>query len=84
MKRASDYFILTYTVLASAFSLTLYLLNETRIDAYVATNILVYYVCYAITRPTQGRSLVVKVYNVLLLLIVGAIIAIRVYEVLRF
>lgn len=82
MKRSDKYFILTYITLASTLSLTLFLLNEARVDAYVATNILVYYVCYTVTRPILGRSLLVRIYNVLLLLVVGIIIVLRVYEVL--
>lgn len=63
-------------------SATVFVLGETRVDAYIALNVLTYYICYAIMRPSIGRKLTIRIYNVLLLLIMGLIIFLRIYEVI--
>lgn len=83
MKSALENFTLTYAALASAISLALFLLGEQRVDAYVASNILVYYVCYAVVRPGAGKGALVRAFNVVLLGVMGIVIALRVYEVLK-
>lgn len=83
MGGAVENFTLTYVALSSTLSLALFLLGEQRVDAYVALNILVYYICYAVMRPSPGRSLLVRAFNIALLSVMCAVIAVRVYEVLK-
>ncbi|MEM4664447.1 MAG: hypothetical protein QW271_01705 [Sulfolobales archaeon] len=67
------------TMLLSA---SIYLLGEDRVDAYTSVNILVYFVSYAVTRPSVERSKAVRYLNMFLLLLFALIVAWRVYEVL--
>lgn len=82
MRGYIELFILVYTALASMITATIFLLGESRIDAYIALNILTYYMCYAVVRPGIRRGLIIKMYNVLLLVVMGVIISLRLYEVL--
>ncbi|MEM2499349.1 MAG: hypothetical protein QXI94_04145 [Sulfolobales archaeon] len=60
----------------------MYLLGEDRVDAYTSVNILVYFVSYAVNRPSVEKSQAVRYLNVFLLLLFALIVAWRVYEVL--
>ncbi|MEM1623617.1 MAG: hypothetical protein QXU65_06660 [Sulfolobales archaeon] len=60
----------------------MYLLGEDRVDAYTSVNILVYFVSYAVTRPSVGKSKAVRYLNAFLLLLFALVVAWRVYEVL--
>jgi len=51
-------------------------------DAYVAVNVLMYYVSYAIIRPVPETTLTIKILNAVLLAVFSIIVAMRVYEVL--
>jgi len=77
-----DSFILVYVTLSLLVSASLYLLNEQRMDAYVAVNVLMYYVSYAIIRPVPETTLTIKILNAVLLAVFSIIVAMRVYEVL--
>jgi uncharacterized membrane protein len=74
-------FTTIYIVLTDIAITALYLLNEKRVDAYVAINILIYYTSYAITRPSIPTSRL-RFLNIALLLLFIAIVGYRVYEVL--
>ena len=73
-------FILIYAFIVTVVETLIFMLGEQRIDAYVAVNILIYYVVYAVVRPpssTYSRFL-----NISLLSIFAVIVAYRIYEVL--
>jgi len=74
--------ILIYVLLTTSMNASLFILGENRIDAYVAVNVLSYFITYAVVRPFLETPLYVKVLNVALLLSFMIIVALRVYEVL--
>lgn len=62
-------------------STSIYLLKEQRVDAYVAVNVLIYFVTYAIIRPVVEPSIYTRLLNVVLFLLFIVITAYRIYEV---
>lgn len=75
-------FLITYASMSMLASASMYLLGESRGDAYASVNILAYFVSYAVIRPGAERSRAVKGLNAFLLLVFAVIVAWRVYEVL--
>ncbi|MEM0015084.1 MAG: hypothetical protein QXS42_05535 [Zestosphaera sp.] len=75
-------FVMLYTGLTSSFNVLLLLLRESRIDAYVALNILSFYISYSIMRPFPKTNTPVKLLHAMLLTVFMMIVGIRVYEVL--
>lgn len=71
-----------YVLLATSMNASLFTLGESRVDAYVATNILVYFISYAVVRPFFETPSLVKALNVALLTTFAIIVAFRLYEVL--
>lgn len=82
MAGTTERFVLLYVVLSSAFNVSLLLLGETRIDAYVALNILSFYVSYSLARPSTKSATIVRFIHALLLTTFVFIVSSRVYEVL--
>ncbi|MEM4889142.1 MAG: hypothetical protein QXJ64_06875 [Thermosphaera sp.] len=82
MLKRVDVFLLTYTLLTSIINVFLLLLNETRVDAYISVNILVFYVNYAVIRPVRNPGLPWRVLQLTLLCVFAIIVGYRVYEVL--
>lgn len=68
--------------MAMLASASMYLLGESRVDAYASVNVLTYFVSYAVARPGLERSRAVRCLNALLLLVFAVVVAWRVYEVL--
>lgn len=81
MHKHLNSFLLVYTVLSLLVSVSMYLLNEQRTDAYVAVNVLMYYVSYAVIRPAIENASI-KVLNAVLVVVFVVIVAVRIYEVL--
>lgn len=81
MRRSIDLFILVYTSLATLVCTSLFVLGEVRIDAYIAINVLMYFISYAIVRPITEVPLLIRMLNLILLLIFAIIVVMRVYEV---
>jgi len=75
-------FTLLYTGLVALFNSTLLLLGERRVDAYVAVNVLSFYVSYSLARPPTRPGVATVVLHVLLLTVFAVVVALRVYEVL--
>jgi len=75
-------FAALYTGLVALFNLTLVLLGERRADAYVAVNVLSFYVSYSLVRPSTRPGLAMLLLHVALLTVFATIVSIRVYEVL--
>jgi hypothetical protein len=75
-------FALLYTGLVALFNSTLLLLGERRVDAYVAVNVLSFYVSYSLARPPTRPGVATVVLHVLLLTVFAVVVALRVYEVL--
>ena len=82
MLKQKDLFAMIYSSLASSLSLAIYLLGEKRIDAYLAINILIYYITYLVSRPLPREPIHVRMLNTALVIIFIAIVSWRVYEVL--
>lgn len=81
MKR-HEVFLLAYTLLTYALNTSLFMLNESRIDAYIAVNILVFYITYSIVKPIRNPALPWKILQVVLLCLFAVIVGYRVYGVL--
>lgn len=81
MRRGIDLFIFVYTFLSTLICASIFILGEVRIDAYVAINILTYFISYVVVRPTTEAPLLVKVLNLILLLVFAMIVVMRIYEV---
>jgi hypothetical protein len=75
-------FSILYTGLVALFNSTLLLLGERRVDAYVAVNVLSFYVSYSLARPPTRPGVATVVLHVLLLTVFAVVVALRVYEVL--
>ncbi|MEM0020702.1 MAG: hypothetical protein QW039_01190 [Fervidicoccaceae archaeon] len=73
---------MTYVILTSILNASLFLLNETRVDAYVSVNILIFYITYAIVKPFRNPGLPGRILQIVLLLIFAIMISYRVLEVL--
>ncbi len=82
MVGVTERFVLLYVALSSAFNISLLLLSESRIDAYVALNILSFYVSYSLARPSTKSATMVRLIHALLLSIFAFLVGSRVYEVL--
>lgn len=82
MIKRVELFVLIYTLLFSLITPFIYVLGEQRVDAYVAVNILAYFISYTIIRPVPTSSHAVKALNATLLLMFALVVAMRVYEVL--
>lgn len=81
--RRLDVFVILYAALSALFTASLSLLGEERPDAYLALTILSYYVALALASPpVRSRSIQASV-NASLLAVFAAIVAYRVYEVLK-
>jgi hypothetical protein len=78
----TERFVLLYVTLSSAFNVSLLLLSESRIDTYVALNILSFYVSYSLARPSTRSATMVRLIHALLLSIFAFLVGSRVYEVL--
>ena len=74
--------MLLYTTLSSVSNASLLLLGEVRVDAYVALNILSFYVSYSLARPSTKSTTIVRLTHALLLTIFALIVGSRIYEVL--
>lgn len=75
-------FTIVYVGLATLFNVALLLNGETRVDAYVALNILSYYIAYGLfMRRTRG-SLAQRIVNGFLLLVFLVIVAYSVWLVI--
>jgi hypothetical protein len=75
-------FSLLYTGLVALFNSTLLLLGERRVDAYLAVNVLSFYVSYSLARPPARPGAAMTALHILLLTLFAAVVALRVYEVL--
>jgi len=75
-------FAALYTGLVALFNSTLVLLGERRADAYLAVNVLSFYVSYSLVRPPSRSGTATLLLHVALLAIFAAIVSVRVYEVL--
>jgi len=75
-------FAALYTGLVALFNSTLVLLGERRADAYVALNVLSFYVSYSLVRPPGRPGRATLLLHVALLTVFAAIVSVRVYEVL--
>lgn len=82
MLKRVDVFLLTYTMLTLILNTSLFLLNETRIDAYISVNILVFYITHAVIRPLRNPGLSWKILQLILLCLFIVIVGYRIYEVL--
>lgn len=71
-----------YSGLVALFNIVLALLGEQRVDAYVAVNVLSFYVSYSLTRPPTKPGIVMSALHLLLLSLFAVVVAVRVYEVL--
>ncbi len=75
-------FTIVYVGLTTLFNIALLLNGESRVDAYVALNILSYYIAYGLfMRGTRG-SLALRIVNGFLLLVFLVIVAYRVWLVI--
>ena len=75
-------FATLYVGLVALFNSALILLGERRADAYVAVNVLSFYVSYSLARPPSRSGVATLLLHVALLAIFVAIVSVRVYEVL--
>ncbi|MEM2021698.1 MAG: hypothetical protein QXP80_05695 [Zestosphaera sp.] len=82
MPSGVDKFVVLYAGLTTSFNIALLLLRESRVDAYIALNILSFYVSYSLTRPFPRADVLVKLTHVALLTLFTLIVSMRVYEVL--
>lgn len=82
MLRRTDLFLLAYATLVFILNASLFLLSETRVDAYISINILVFYVTYAVIRPIRNPGLAWKILQVVLLFLFIIIVGYRIYEVI--
>lgn len=82
MLRKIELFIFLYVSLVSTLNISLILTGESRVDSYVAANILAYYVSYAIIRPTPSNSLALRSLNAILIILFIALSIMRIYEVI--
>jgi hypothetical protein len=80
--RKLELFLVVYTVLTVLMNIALLLVGESRVDAYVSVNILVYFISYTIVKPLHEAPLIIKLLNATLLLLFTTIVIYRVYEVL--
>jgi len=78
----TERFVVLYVTLSSTFNVSLILLGESRADAYVALNILSFYVGYSLARPSSRSAAILRLIHVLLLSIFILLVGSRVYEVL--
>jgi hypothetical protein len=78
----SNLFLIMYVSLTTAFNSTLLFLGEDRLDAYVALNILSFYISYALLRPFPRLNLALKLLHATLLGLFTLIVAFRVLEVI--
>jgi hypothetical protein len=81
VERKVDILLVIYTSLVVLSVISLYVLGERRIDAYISLNILAYYTSHGIIRPNY-TSRAVKALNIALFAVFMIIVAFRVYEVL--
>lgn len=81
MKRY-EVFLLIYTLLTYALNTSLFMLSESRVDAYISVNILVFYITYAVVKPIRNPGLPWKILQAALLCLFAIIVGYRVYEVL--
>jgi len=72
-----------YVVLHTVFAAVLSSLGESRVDAYVAVSILVYFVSTSIL-PSIRRYADLKLLDAALILVFGVIVAVRVLEILGY
>lgn len=82
MFKKIEFFVLIYALLATLMNVSLLLLGESRVDAYVAVNVLMYFISYTVIKPFYETPLLVRLLNLLLLTAFSAIVALRLYEVL--
>ncbi|MEM4482220.1 MAG: hypothetical protein QXK88_04985 [Desulfurococcaceae archaeon] len=82
MPRRQELLPFIYVLLVTSMNISLYTLGEKRVDAYLALNVLLYFISYAVVRPFYAAPLLVKALNASLLLVFALIVAFRVYEVL--
>lgn len=82
MLRRVELLLLIYVLLATSMNVSLFLLGENRVDAYVAVNVLTYFISYVVLRPFFETPPLIKVLNTALLLFFTVIVFFRVYEVL--
>lgn len=75
-------FTALYTGLVALFNSVLVLLGEGRADAYLAVNVLSFYVSYSLVRPPTRPGVATVLLHVLLLTVFAAVVSLRVYEVL--
>jgi len=78
----SEIFTMIYTTLAVMLNISIFLYGEQRVDAYIALNILCFYITYSIARPARSIGLALKILHIALLSLFAAIVGYRVYEVL--
>ncbi|MFN3268749.1 MAG: hypothetical protein ACK416_05780 [Zestosphaera sp.] len=82
MLRRVELLLLIYILLATSMNVSLFLLGESRVDAYVAVNVLTYLVSYVVVRPFFETPPLIKVLNTTLLLFFTVTVFFRIYEVL--
>ncbi|MEM4717500.1 MAG: hypothetical protein QXE81_01915 [Desulfurococcaceae archaeon] len=80
MLRKINLFILVYISMVSALNLSMFLLGENRIDAYIATNILVYFVSFTVIRPVNRSERAINALNAFLIILFIGIAILRAYE----
>jgi len=80
--RKVELLILVYVILTASMNSSLLTLGESRVDAYIAVNILMYFISYAVVRPFSEAPSLVKALNAALLIVFTIIVVFRVYEVL--
>ncbi|MEM2078063.1 MAG: hypothetical protein QXY95_04850 [Thermosphaera sp.] len=75
-------FLITYVSLVTLFNSALLLLGEERVDAFIALNILCFYISYALVKPFPRTALPVKLLHATLITLFILIISIRISEVI--
>lgn len=80
MLRKIDLFILVYASMVSALNLSMFLIGENRVDAYVAVNILVYFIAFTVIRPLNRSVKSISILNISLILLFIGIVTLRIYE----
>ncbi len=83
MKRL-ELFLLLYSSLVCISTSYLSILGEKRVDAYIALTILIHFIITTVVAPEGIRErFVFKLLNTVLMLIFIAIVAYRIWEVLK-
>lgn len=80
MSGLDDFFAL-YASLSTVFGLSAFLAGEARPDAYVALNVLSFYISYSLARPRLSRKIAYMIHAAMLA-VFSAAVSVRIYEVL--